>query len=198
MSKKKKLLIALDLDGVLFDFLGQFLRVHNLRKDARITVDDIKSFMPAGNMEDIISSDDWNESFEWFEDNGGYATLKVLEGVRTALQAIIDAGHNLVYVTSRHSKFKGETELSLILNKLPHVKTYFTPRGKGTVLRKLNPDVFVDDAVKNCEAALRAGIKQIFLMDAPYNKDETRFTRIHNLIQFERELIPEEKKDEGN
>jgi 5'(3')-deoxyribonucleotidase len=194
--KKKKLLIALDLDGVVFDFLGQFLRVHNLRKDKRITVDDIKSFMPAGSMEDMISEDDWNESFEWFEDNGGYATLDVLDGVRTALQAILDEGHELIFITSRHSKFKGETELSLILNKLPQAKTYFAPRGKGRVLRKMKPDVFVDDAIKNCEAAERAGIKQIYMMDAPYNKDETRFERIHNLVQFEREVVPEEKKDE--
>ena len=164
------------------------------RKDTRITVDDIKSFMPSGSMEDIISEDDWNESFEWFEDNGGYATLPAIDGTRTALEALLAAGHELVYVTSRHSKFKGETELSIILNKLPNKKTYFAPRGKGRILRKLNPDVFVDDAIKNCEAAQRASIKKIYMIDAHYNKEETRFERLYNLVQLERELIPEDKE----
>jgi len=197
MANKKKLLVALDLDGVIFDFMGQFLRVHNLRKNSRVTADDIKSFMPAGNMEDIISEGEWNESFEWFEDNGGYATLKPLEGVRTAIEAIQAAGHEVIYITARHSKFKGETELSFLLGKLPHAKVYFAPRGKYRVLKAKKPDVFVDDAVKNCETAVRANIKKIYIMDAPYNKEETRFNRIHNLVQFERDLVPQDEEEHG-
>lgn len=191
MAKKKKLLIALDLDGVIFNFLDQFLKVHNLRKSSKVTVDDILAFMPAGSMEDVISESDWNESFEWFEDNGGYATLSRLDNVKNAIKNIIADGHELVYVTSRHSKFRGETIMSFLLNDIPVREVYFTPRGKYRKLNKLKPDVFVDDSLKNCQDAERAGIESIYLMDAPYNREDTHFTRIHNLIQLERDIVDE-------
>jgi HAD superfamily hydrolase (TIGR01509 family) len=195
MAKTKKLL-ALDLDGVVFDFMGRFLEIHNITHDTRVTSDDILKFMPDGAMEDIISEDDWNTSFEHAENSGIYATLASIEGARTAIEHIAAAGWDIVYVTSRHSKFAPETELSIILNRIPKHKVYYTPKGKLRKLRQLKPDVFVDDAIRNCEDAEKAGIKKIYIMEAAYNREEYRFERISNLIQLERELIKEIQEDE--
>lgn len=196
-DQKKKKLIALDVDGVVMDFMTQFLRVHNERYNTRITRDDITSFMPHGSVAELITEDEWDESFAWFEDNGGYATLEALEGVRTAIKNILDAGHEICYVTARHSKFKGETEMSFHLNKLPIGKVYFAPRGKVSRLKKLKPDIFVDDSLKNCQAAQKAGVKEIYVLDCPYNRGEEAkdFKRIGNLIQLERELLGEKNED---
>lgn len=199
MTDKKKLLIALDIDGVIFDFMEQFLRVYNLRRGTRVTVQDITSFMPHESLEAMISEEQWNEAFEYFENSGGYATLNAYEGVRTAIDNILAAGHEIVYVTSRHSNFKGQTDLCFILNKIPAKKIYYAPRGKRAILKKLNPDIFVDDAIKNCKDAEKAGLKNIYIMDAAYNRNDegNKFKRISNLIQLEREVVPapEEKKE---
>jgi len=196
VAGKKKKLIALDVDGVIMDFMTQFLRVHNERYNTRITRDDITSFMPHGSVAELITESEWDESFAWFEDNGGYATLEALEGARTALQAILDAGHEIVFVTARHSKFKGETEMSFILNKLPLKKIYFAPRGKTARLKAIKPDIFVDDSLKNCLQAKKAGVKEIYVLDSPYNRTEeaNEFKRIGNLIQLERELVEDNKE----
>lgn len=190
--KKKKLKIALDIDGVVMDFLGQMLRAHNIKYETRVTVDDMTLFMPDGDLEDLISEKLWTESFEWFENSGGYSTLSSFEGVRTALNNILEAGHEIVFVTARPGKFKRETEMSFILNKIPMAPIYYTgSRGKTPVLKKLAPDIFVDDSVKNLKAAKRAGVPRILCLDAPYNRCEEgmEFERISNLIQLERLIL---------
>lgn len=191
VKAKNKKLVALDIDGVILKFLEQMLRVHNLRNNTRVTVDDIKSFMPDGDMEDLMTTEEWTESFEWFENNGGYATLESFDGARTAIEKILEAGHDIVYVTARPAKFRGETIMSFILNKIPITKIYHASRSKTQILRQLAPDYFVDDAVKNLKAAERAEVPNILVLDAPYNRCEEgrRFTRIHNLIQLERLLL---------
>jgi len=164
--------------------MQQFLRVHNLRRGTRVTVEDITSFMP-------------HESLEYFENSGGYATLQPFEGVRTAIDNILKAGHEIIFVTARHSNFKGHTEMSFILNKIPLSKIVYAPRGKRQVLKQLKPDFFVDDAIKNLKDAEKAGLplESIVLMDQPYNNTEEgqKYKRIHNLIQLERMICPEEK-----
>lgn len=188
---KKKLKVALDIDGVIMDFLSQLLRVHNIRskEGPRVTVEDLTVFMPDGDLSDLMTEEQWNDSFEYFEANGGYATLKSFEGVRTALERIIEDGHDLIFITARHSKFAGETEMSFILNGLPLRKIYYAPRGKGPVLKRLKPDVFVDDSLKHVKSAQKVGISNIYVMDAPYNKTEENVKRIYNLIQLERDIL---------
>jgi len=186
------MLIALDIDGVILDFLGQFLRVYNLRNNERITADDITEFMPHGNLSDLIAKKDWDENFKWFEKNGGYATLQSFEGARTAIENILKAGHEIVYVTARKQEFEGDTIMSFLLNKIPMSKLYFAPSSKEKILRELNPDIFVDDSLKNCDAAEKAGIKRIYVLDYKYNRkpEADKYTRIENLIQLEREIAP--------
>lgn len=185
----KNKLIALDLDGVVFDFLGQFLRVHNLRNNTRITAEDITSFMPDDGLTSLISGGEWAESFAFFEESGGYATLKTFEGVRTALENIIKMGHKLVFITSRPAKYEKHTRLALLLNKLPKADIYFVPEGKYSTLFNLQPDVFVDDNVHNCQSATDAGVSKIYLCHAPYNRNINSYEKIYNLIMLERSLV---------
>jgi 5'(3')-deoxyribonucleotidase len=184
----KKLLIALDLDGVIFDFLGQFLKLHNLKNGTRVTADDISSFMPDKSLKSLITEREWGDTFEYFEEAGGYATLKSFEGVRTAIENIIREGHKLTYITSRHPSFRKNTEFSFIMNKIPLSTIHFCGNGKGRILKKVNPDIFVDDNIINCDVAHSLKINKIYLMDAPYNKECKLYSRVFNLIQIEREI----------
>lgn len=186
----KKLQIAFDIDQVVIDFLGHFIRFYNLKYDKRVTPQDITTFLPSGDLNDIINAEEWQQAFEYFESNGGYASCPSLEGARTSIENILKMGHKINFITSRSSHFRGETEMSFILNKIPFDKKslYFAPRGKYPVLKRLKPDVFVDDSAKNCEDALKAGIEHIYLIDMPYNREETRFKRISNIMQLERIL----------
>lgn len=190
---KKKLKICLDLDEVVFGFMDQFLRFHNLRNDTRVTKADITQFMPHESLKELITAQAWEESFKWFETHGGYATTPSLEGARTAIEALIREGHEITYVTARHPDFKGTTEMAFILNKIPNKENvYYEPNGKTERLKQLAPDIFVDDSIKNCKQGDEAGIKKIFVMDAPYNRMEAGFERIYNLIQLERMLVEED------
>lgn len=194
MSKQK--LIVLDVDQVVLDFLGQFIKFYNLKYNKRVSPDDITSFLPSVDMRHVINEDEWEEAFEEFESNGGYSSLQAIEGARTSINNILAAGHKIVFVTARHSKFRGETEMSFILNKIPLQKTYFVPRGKRAILKQLQPDFFVDDSIRNLVDAEKAGLTldQIYVMTAPHNKSETKYNRISNLMQLER-IILEGKKD---
>jgi 5'(3')-deoxyribonucleotidase len=190
----KSKLIALDLDGVVFDFLGQFIKVHNLKNNTRVTSADITSFMPDKSLKALITEDDWATTFQYFEEAGGYATLKAFEGARTALENIITAKHRIIYITSRHPNFKSSTQLAFILNKIPNFDVYFCPEGKSRVLKKLQPDIFVDDNIFNCKDAEREGIKKVYIMDAAYNRGINTYERIYNLMQLEREVLREGTK----
>jgi len=186
------MLIALDIDGVILDFLGHFLKIYNNRNGTSLTTDDITDFLPSGNLDDLIKKKDWDENFDFFVDNGGFSSLPSFEGARVAIENIIKAGHHIVYITAREPKLSGQTIISFILNNIPLKKIYFAPHSKEQALKDLNPDIFVDDRLKHLEEAERAGVRNIYVMDQPYNKklEAKKYTRIYNLIQLEREIAP--------
>lgn len=200
MPMSKKLKICLDIDNVIVDFLGQFIRVFNLKKNTRLVISDITSFLPHESLESLISENDWDDIFAYCEENGLYATLKSYDGARTSIENLMKEGHEVYCLTARNSKFRGETEMSFLLNGLPNLKIYYAPKSKYRMLKKLAPDVFVDDSLTNCEEALKANVKSIYIMDQPYNRVEESkpFKRVTSLIQVERDIVKEKSSGKSN
>lgn len=50
---------------------------------------------------------------------------------------------------------------------------------KGSICKRENIDVFIDDSIKNCVSVGEYGIR-VFIYDNTYNKNEDRFDRVYN------------------
>lgn len=199
----KKLNIAFDLDGVIFDFMGYMLQVLNYRHSKLITKEDCLEYTPTnknGHPDTHISNQEWATTFRWFEDAGGYASLNPLEHAVEVINRLYDAGHNIYLVTARNSAFRKSTELCLILNKVRYHKLHMTTKGKGPILKKLEIDLFVDDHPNNVMDALKVGITDSILMTAPFNvqweNSVMGVDRVNNMVEVERivEALVNDKK----
>jgi len=199
----KKLNIAFDIDGVLADFMGPMLEILNHRHSKLITKEDCVDYTPTtkeGHPDTHITNQEWSSTFTWFEDAGGYAVLKPLEHAVQVINRLYDVGHNIYLVTARKSEFRKSTELFLIINKVKYHKLHMTTKGKGSILKKLEVDVFVDDHPNNIMDGLKVGIKDSILMTAPFNESwknaDKAVERVNNLVEVERiiEYLVEGKK----
>lgn len=171
MSKK---LIALDLDGVVCDFTGFFLKL--LKRET-------------GKPKKLS---DWVQTNWDFEDCGTFSKgevdkawskfrhmhntwLKLQPMPHTSQLAYATEKFNLAFVTSRvatnglsireqatewlHQNFGIEDALVEVAHK------------KGPIIAELSPFAFIDDKPSNCiEVAEAAPKTRVYILDAPYNQ----------------------------
>lgn len=159
--------IGIDLDGVVYDFVGSFR--HHLITNCGFDPERVKSYE---RWEFYL---DWEMTLEEFlrECHAGanagiiFNHGDAFPGTREALQRIRDMGHTLHVVTDRSFGEAGTSEAATakwVAKHLPKIESLtFSP--DKTVA---NVDMMIDDKLQNYDALTRVGV-DAWLLDRPWN-----------------------------
>lgn len=90
-------------------------------------------------------------------------TLK--ENVVDTLKKLKKEGNNIIFITARNSEEYGDPyKLCLEFlekNNIPYDKLFVDIYDKGSLCKKENIDIFIDDNVRNCNSVKDAGIRTV-------------------------------------
>lgn len=91
--------------------------------------------------------------------------------------------NEIIFITARGSKyFDNPYELcKRYLDKynIKYDKLIVDAHDKGSICKRENINIFIDDSIKNCVSVGEYGIR-VFIYDNTYNKNEDRFDRVYN------------------
>jgi len=189
MARHELPVLALDVDGVLLDYLGGFVpwlkeQGHHVTKEAHEVDDwDLSNILPH------CDDDQTVELIGRFSESDHFGHLSALPGAREAVAllrtefpdlrmvAITSAGHSPVTLrnrcdnlTRRGFALDDVTVLPLGGDKREHLSRL--PKGS----------VFVDDLFKNVSVAESVGMPSI-LYRQPYNAKDTHHLLAHNWVE---------------
>lgn len=153
--------VLIDMDGIVADLLGKWLRVYNDEYGANLCKEDVHCFdmnqaFPGHlNLVPII----FREKF--FDD------LEVIDGAQTGVQRIRDAGHDVRFCSAVCSDDSARAKLSWL-------RRYFDVSSKHVYLCNekwdVLGDVLIDDKPENQENWLKHTQKPVFSLEHPYNR----------------------------
>lgn len=168
---------AYDVDGVLADFNTRFRELIHELTDVRLPPisDSYPNVWHYHKVAGVTSAENtklWNYIKK--EQNEFLLTLDPMPGCNEALAFIEDQrqnGDQIYFVTSRAGDFAQlHTQFWLEDQGFDNASVLLAD-SKGLLLKALNVDFFVDDKPENCVDALSWGIREVFLVDQPYNRD---------------------------
>lgn len=197
-DKQKK--IALDVDGVLLDFMHSFDEAAEIVLGRKVVANQDENKMDHYHLGKRVGTDDTTAAniLEYMQTSGMYARLRALPGAKEAVKAIKDDGYHITIVTALPDNVK-EMRLKNLLDVLDLVpdEIYCVGMGqsKAEALKKVNPDVFVDDRID-------------YLANAPYvyhlawcdqresQKDHSSQVdvHVHSLAEWVRDHMPRVSK----
>ena len=185
-------LYGIDLDGICFDFIGAFCEWLHDKVGVEIPEkEEITSYYWHETMDDL-DKETFDVEFDKFGLAGGYRNLKLLPGAREGLQNIVDAGHKIVYITSRPDYALADTRAALEEHDFPSRHNLFFAQGsKSSLINAHGVDVFIDDSPRTVVEISEQTEATIYCMDYPFNRHlpAGNYTRVHSWEEF---LIEEE------
>lgn len=155
--------IGIDLDDVVFDLIGELLRIYNKKYKTNASRSMIQGwdFFPI-------------EIYEEFKKSDGYKRLNLISNSKGFLYWARNIG-NLFVVTTRSEEYREDTYRSL-KEKLPEVfeqeRIHFTPGSKLQVCKDLNIHLLIDDSIVHTKEAAENGIYAIL-----YNNGTAMFEK---------------------
>lgn len=161
--------IAIDLDGVTFDFTEQIIEIMGPADQSRYSLYD---WYPGKQKEiDGLVYDPWT-----------YKNLHLLPGATMGVRALQLLGYDIVYCTARPMTVASVT-YEQVHRHLPLAPIIFTAMyGKQatkalTLLHlRFNVSMAIDDSEQECDNYYDAGIRPL-MMAAPWNKPNKNFAR---------------------
>lgn len=171
--------LGIDLDGVVFPFIDNFVeycQLEGINVPAADTIDNWNFF------------EDWGYDVNWFK---GLCEKGVNEGFifgnqdpypnsLETLSLLKGEGHSLHVIT--HRTF-GERSIQNTADWLHEHSVPFDTVTFAEDKTFVQVDLLIDDAIKNYEASIKAGIPCI-LMDRPWNQNEN-YPRVYDWDGFE-------------
>ncbi len=184
----KKKLYGIDLDGVCFDFLGPCLEFMSSELHRHFDRNEVTSYYWFENEDvDLTEKEFWNEFHKFGKENHGYRRLPLLPGTIEALRAIVAAGHEICYITSRPEYALQDTIDALEEHDFPFRENLRFAKGKKTpIINELSVDVFIDDSPTTIPEITANTRATIYCRSYKCNEhlDETFFTRVYNWEEF--------------
>jgi hypothetical protein len=173
--------IGCDIDGVLADFIGQFLTEYinpqflkpwMVNQGKPLTEDDIHTFDLKDSVP--INPEVISVLFNRATEQGIYTRLPMYKnGLREIFQELDMRGHEIKYLTTRPSGAIWQTYEWLHDNKFPmNGGVYFSDEkhgGKAHLAKMLSLDVHIEDNVSNAVSVARV-IPQVILYARPWNE----------------------------
>lgn len=163
--------IGIDLDGVVFDTEKEF-RVYTELYDMLV----LKQNSKVDNSELELQY-----RFNWTEENSkGFLAIyhekivreaNYMPGAKDILKMLKQDGHMLIIITARGGMNKKMIEKTKERLKQDNMdifdKYYFNIDEKQQICLNEKIDIMIDDYYRNCQSISDAGIKTIYLKDAP-------------------------------
>lgn len=175
-----KLTIAVDVDEVCADLLGEWLRRINrdfqyvndyVVEREHVTEWDMSGHVPEG-----------ENAYSYLQDADLYDCVQPIPGALQAVEALRAAGHRVIFVTSCTQKQYDAKERWLVRHGfLPEAYTH-----KDLVLTSdkslIRADVLIDDGPHNLEAFTGATAGLGICIDKPHNREAWNGWRAINLV----------------
>lgn len=175
--------IGIDIDGTITDLHNEILR-YGLKYNKRINGNGIK------NKDEYRISDIFDWSIENCSEFKRYMQMEILNRIKPrkhvtkCLKKLKKMGNEIYIITGRKSTEMRDTYNETIKwiknNKIPFDKFIMEEENKGIACKKNGIDVFVDDSVKHLDRIYKEGIKELYIFDNVYNKDDNRYNRIYS------------------
>lgn len=180
--------IGIDLDGVVFDTIGELIRLYNLEYDDNLQREDIKSWETAR----FVKCGE--EIYRYFRDPDFYANLPLMEGALEVMGRL-DKSHELVLVS--------DTPVVAMVNRSRQLARVF-PAERFRFMQEKNiiytarkdlveVDVLLDDKPENIEDFQKTGKGRAVVFDWAYNRHLGNYQRVNNWWEFE-ELIQSQSR----
>ncbi len=172
------MIIGVDIDEVLADFIPELLDYHNELYGTNLTKDKIHSYnlcnFFGGTREEVLK-----KVYDFYETHS-FKNLSIVSGSQEGIQALSE-NNKLVIITSRPPITQEITTVWLqkhFLNKFFSI--HFTDelvKKEGNKIKKsdicidLGVDIMIEDSLKNALECASIGIK-VLLLDCPWNQSE--------------------------
>jgi len=186
MSKKR---YGIDLDGVCFNFTKAFTAWLKRTCDVEYSHEEITSYYWHECIDGLSEATFWKEFDKFGMQGHGYRHLELLPGTVAALDTIIAAGHEIVFITNRPEYARQDTIDAIEEAGFPkEAKIIFAKGNKAPIIQQLSVDVFIDDSPKTVEQITTGTRATVYCRDAPYNRelDDSLgwFTRVCDWSEF--------------
>lgn len=184
-----KSVYAIDLDGVLADFVLEFTSVANrmfntpvISTHSQVTWDFV-DVLTAEQRELTWAEVDKSRDF-WM----GVKPLATWPEMELLHSLQHDEQSQLYFVTARNVgiDIKKQTEVWLQSNGFCGGDVILSDGDKGKVVRDLGITVAIDDRQQHCEEYVKAGVPHVYLMRRQYNRDwhHDKVTQVGCMIEF--------------
>jgi len=185
MSKKR---YGVDLDGVCFDFMSLFGAWLQRTCGVEYKYEEITSYYWHECIDGLSEATFWKEFDRFGMAGHGYRNLEILPGTLAALDIIVAAGHEIVFITNRPEYARQDTIDAIEEAGFPKANIIFAKGNKAPIIQELGVDVFIDDSPKTVEQITTGTRATVYCMDAPYNRklDDSLgwFTRVCDWSEF--------------
>ena len=168
------MLIGVDLDGVIADFLGSFIAYHNHHYRTAYRKEDFAAhpmeLTIGGSQEEII-----RKTYEFYGSTA-FGDLKPILGSQEALKEL-GRLHKLIIITARPKDIANQTQVWLqehfptLFADIIHAQDHFV-KGigfKSRICLERGVNILVDDAAENAQEFLEHPTRFI-LFDQPWNR----------------------------
>lgn len=174
----RSLRIGIDLDGPVYDFVGDTAEVvaaHQGVDPATLPPASIWDFFKDWG---LSASEFWEIVDVGIVDGRVWRHGKPIAGSVEAIRELHEAGHTIHIVTSRRSGSEGST-----IQWLAEVGIEYDSLTFSVDKTIVHTDVFIDDYDKNLDALAAAGIVAV-RYDAPYNDHATQHQEVRSWPEF--------------
>lgn len=162
-----KLTILCDMDGIVADFCQEWVDRINAKFNMSAKISDVKTW-------DLVDC----EAFKHLSDKdlmsiinepGFFSSLQVIDGARTAIQAMLNDGHDVKFLTAPNGPLSAKEKMEWVDLHFPDVGSANVILTKDKVLVK--GDVLIDDRPKTCEDYEKTWPQaRVLTIKYPYNK----------------------------
>jgi uncharacterized HAD superfamily protein len=171
------MVIGVDLDEVLAEYLSAFISFHNDTYGTALQYDDFytyKLWMVAK-----FTREETMKRIHEFHRTDYFKNIQPVEGAIAALSTLKARGHKLIVISSRQSNIESQTKewLNLffpgvfskvyVLNNFGDVHGIY--RTKSSVCKELGVDIMIEDAVDYAKECACADTR-VILLDKPWNR----------------------------
>lgn len=162
--------IAVDIDGVLADWISAFLNFSNVVYGYNDKPEDVEDWKMWECERISLSQKKFSDAFAAFNEQRRWQSIKPIEGAVETMCALDNAGHTIYYITARPKGSERATAKFLLKNGFPlSGGLIFSDSGeKANIAERLGIDIGIDDKQSTICEYYKKNITTI-LINATYN-----------------------------
>lgn len=173
--------IGVDLDDVLFDFIGGFVNWC----DMSITVNDITSW-DISKILGINKQDTYNKILDFYKTED-FATIKPIEYAQEVIEKIYNENIEIIAITARPSQETLDTTIEMVNKHYPQISTIIHYNDKQKIINNMKLCYMVDDGIHNLKGL--SIYTTPLLYSKPWNSSDKFLPRVNNWYDIEKIIL---------